>query len=452
MAVELRLPRLGEGVIEATVSRWLKQEGEPVEEGEPVVEVSTDKVDTEIPAPADGVLLRILVPEGETVPIDTVLALIGTEEGEPHKTEPVAEAPIAGEVAPSLAEAAPKAAPQPIPGTIPTPTAPPRWRPGRHPELGWISPLVAKLANEHGLDLRQIRGTGLGGRITKEDVLAYLAQRPAVAAPTVAVTPTPTPAPAPAPATLPEILTVTPPEPGVKPKPVVTLPGDELMPLTNMRRRIAEHMVYSKRVAPHATTVMEVDLHRVVAHREAHKAAFAQQGVRLTYTAYFIAAAVQALQAYPIVNSSWTDQGLLLHKVINIGVAVSLGQEGLVVPVIKNAQDLSLMGMARAVQDLAERARTNKLTPDDLTGSTFTITNHGVTGSLFATPIINQPNVAILGVGAIKKRVVVLEGDVLAIRPMAYLSLSFDHRVIDGAVADMFLAKVVEVLENWPEG
>ena len=452
MPVEFRMPRLGEGVIEATVSRWLKQEGEPVEEGEPIVEVSTDKVDTEIPAPVDGVLLKILVPEGQTVPVDTVLALLGVEEevgeGAPEPTA-VPEAPAPVEAA-ATAPTAPVAA---APTTASA--APARWRPGRHPELGWISPLVAKLANEHGIDLRQVKGTGLHGRITKQDVLAFLEQRAAV--PTAAPAPAaeaapaveaPTPAP-PTPAAPPETLTVTAPEAGVTPKPITPLPGDELVPLTTMRRRIAEHMVYSKRVAPHATTVMEADLSRIVAHRNAHKEAFARQGVRLTYTAYFIAAAVRALQAYPIVNSSWTDQGLLMHKVVNIGVAVSLGEEGLIVPVIKNAQNLSLQGIAQALQDLAERARRGALQPDEITGSTFTITNHGVTGSLFATPIINQPNVAILGVGAIKKRVVVLEGDVLAIRPMVYLSLSFDHRVIDGAVADMFLARVVEILEGW---
>ena len=451
MPLEFRMPRLGEGVIEATVSRWLKKEGEPVEEGEPIVEVSTDKVDTEIPAPTDGVLQKILVPEGETVPVDTVLALIAVEEGEGIAVAPQAE-PAA------VAEAAQVTASPAAPAAAATPTAAPptRWRPGRHPELGWISPLVAKLANEHGVDLHQVKGTGLRGRITKRDVLAYLEQR-AKAAPAPVTEPRPAPAPAPppeapaAPAPLPEALTVTPPEPGVQPKPVVPLPGDELVPLTNMRKRIAEHMVYSKRVAPHATTVMEADLHRVVAHRNAHKDEFARQGVRLTFTPYFVVAAVKALQAYPVVNSSWTDQGLLMHKVINIGIAVSLGEKGLMVPVIKNAHTLSLLGIAQKVQDLAERARKGALQPDEITGSTFSITNHGVTGSLFATPIINQPNVAILGVGAIKKRVVVLEGDVLAIRPMVYLSLSFDHRVIDGAVADMFLAKVVETLENWPE-
>ena len=453
MPVEFRMPRLGEGVIEATVSRWLKQEGEPVEEGEPIVEVSTDKVDTEIPAPVDGVLLKILVPEGQTVPVDTVLALLGVEEG-PGEAEPVPTA--LPEAAAVSAEPAPTAAaPAPAPTTAAAPEAPVRWRPGRHPELGWISPLVAKLANEHGIDLRQVKGTGLHGRITKQDVLAFLEQRAAapVMAPTLVVEAAPareapTSAPS-APTALPEALTVSAPETGVTPKPITPLPGDELVPWTTMRRRIAEHMVYSKRVAPHATTVMEADLNRIVAHREAHKAEFARQGVRLTYTAYFIAAAVRALQAFPMVNSSWTDQGLLMHKVINIGVAVSLGEKGLIVPVIKNAQNLSLQGIAQALQDLADRARQGALQPDEITGSTFTLTNHGVTGSLFATPIINQPNVAILGVGAIKKRVVVLEGDVLAIRPMVYLSLSFDHRVLDGAVADMFLARVVQVLENW---
>ncbi len=459
MPVEFRMPRLGEGVIEATVARWLKQEGDPVEEGEAIVEVSTDKVDTEIPAPVDGVLLKILVPEGQTVPVDTVLALIGVEEEAPATVSTDGEEPqpqAAAEPAGVVTAMAP--APTPAPAAAPSV----RWRPGRHPELGWISPLVAKLANQHGIDLREVQGTGLHGRITKRDVLAYLEQRQTVA-PAPAV-PEPAAAPAPAPAVEPqppreavapqapvEPLTVTPAEPGLQPRTITPLPGDELVPLSNMRRRIAEHMVYSKRTAPHATTVMEADMSRVVAHREAHKQAFAQQGVRLTFTAYFIAAAVQALQAFPVVNSSWTDQGLLMHRVINIGVAVSLGEKGLIVPVIKNAQNLSLLGIAQVLQDLAERARQGRLKPDEITGSTFSITNHGVTGSLFATPIINQPNVAILGVGAIKKRVVVLENDALAIRPMVYLSLSFDHRVIDGAVADMFLARVVEVLENWPE-
>lgn len=467
MPTKVLLPKLGEGVIEGTVSRWLKHEGDQVTENEPLLEVSTDKVDTEIPAPASGVVLKILVPEGTTVPVGALLAWIGQpgeavpEDGEAPAAPTAAEAP-APEPEPAAAPtpaAAPRATPAPSAAPAPaTPTAPPsaptttgapiHYRPGRHPELGFISPVVAKLANEHGIDLRQVRGTGQGGRITKADVLAYLAQRPA--APTPAAAPT-------APTAAPTAPTAAPTAPAVAvrpaPKTFPSLPGDTVLPLTNMRRSIAEHMVYSKFTAPHVTTVMEADLSRVVAHRAAHKAAFAESGVNLTFTAYFVAAAVAALKAYPIVNASWSDQGIILHKEINIGIAVSLGDQGLIVPVIKHADELSLLGIARAVNDLAQRARNRQLKPDEITGSTFSITNHGVTGSLFATPIINQPNVAILGVGAIKKRPIVvtdeLGNDSIAIRPMVYLSLTIDHRLLDGAVADMFLAKVVETLENW---
>ncbi len=456
MPVKVLLPKLGEGVIEGTISRWLKAEGERVEENEPLVEVSTDKVDTEIPAPASGVVLKILTPEGAVVPVGGVMAWIG-EPGEAipegEGTAPQAAAP-APEVPPGPPPA-PAGAPEPVPSpqapappsAAPAPAPPPpraevHYRPGRHPELGFISPVVAKLANEHGVDLRQVPGTGLGGRITKDDVLAFLARRPAA------------PQPAPMAEAAPTTVTVTPAGPaGLKPKPVPTLPGDTIVPLDKIRRSIAEHMVYSKYTAPHVLTVMEADLSRVAAHRRAHKDTFAQAGVRLTFTAYFVAAAAQALRAYPIVNASWSDQGIVMHQQVNIGMAVSLGDQGLIVPVIKNADELSLLGIARAVNDLAERARNRQLQPDEITGSTFSITNHGVTGSLFAFPIINQPNVAILGVGAIKKRPMVVTDDLgndsIAIRPMVYLSLSFDHRLIDGAVADMFLAKIVEVLEGW---
>ncbi|HID84616.1 MAG TPA: 2-oxoglutarate dehydrogenase, E2 component, dihydrolipoamide succinyltransferase [Anaerolineales bacterium] len=460
MPVKVLLPQLGEGVIEGTVNRWLKAEGDAVEENEPLVEVSTDKVDTEIPAPANGVVLKILAPEGAVVPVGGLLAWIG-ESGEaiPEEEAPkpqTAASPPEVQAGTPQAGAVPQAAPVPSAPEAPAPApeaTPPRprvevhYQPGRHPQLGFISPLVAKLANEHGVDLSQVRGTGLGGRITKEDVLAYLAQRQAA--------PAPAPAAPPAGEVAPAVVTVTPSGPaGLKARPVPTLPGDTIVPLDRIRKSIAEHMVYSKYTAPHVLTVFEADLSRVVAHRKAHKEAFAQAGVRLTFTPYFVYAAAQALQAYPIVNASWSDQGMVMHRQINIGMAVSLGEEGLIVPVIKNADELSLLGLARAVNDLAERARNRKLQPDDISGSTFSITNHGVTGSLFAFPIINQPNVAILGVGAIKKRPVVVTddwgNDSIAIRPMVYLSLSFDHRLIDGAVADMFVAKIVEVLENWP--
>jgi 2-oxoglutarate dehydrogenase E2 component (dihydrolipoamide succinyltransferase) len=318
-----------------------------------------------------------------------------------------------------------------------------------------ISPVVSKIAAEHQVDVSLVRGTGEGGRVTKKDILAYVEkstsskERKAISElapweqpgsgdlfkPTEGI-----PAPTPAPVT---------PDRSTLPAPRSTaLPGDELMPLSSMRRSIADHMLRSKTISPHVTTVFEVDLSRVIAHREANKASFERDGARLPFTPYFVASSVAALKAYPQVNSSYSDEGLLLHKQINIGVAVSLGDEGLIVPVVKGADGLSLLGLSRAVNDLAERARKKQLKPDEVVGSTFTITNHGVAGSLFATPIINQPNVAILGVGAIQKRAVVVS-DAIAIRSMAYIGVTFDHRVLDGASGDAFAAKIKEVLESW---
>jgi 2-oxoglutarate dehydrogenase E2 component (dihydrolipoamide succinyltransferase) len=428
MPIQVIMPQLGESVIEGTISKWLKAEGDKVDEFEPLLEVNTDKVDSEIPSPAAGILLEILVPEGTTVTAGTLLAWIGAE----GETAPSGNGAPAERVAVSKAEpvtTAPKTAA----------STPPQ---GRDRDLGFISPVVARIASEEGVDLSQVEGTGQGGRITKRDVLAYLSRgretppsevRPLPAIP--APEPTPTPAPAPA-----------------------ALPG-EIRPLNTLRQMIAEHMVMSKRTSPHVTTVMEVDLSRVVAHRQAHKEALSREGVNLTFTAYFVIAAVNALQAYPVVNSSWSDEGIILHREINIGMAASLGEEGLIVPVIKNADRLSLSGTARAVNDLAKRARARQLKPDEVRDGTFTITNHGTSGSLFATPIINQPQCAILGVGAIQKRVVVVSGgendlssgagDSIAIHPMVYVSLTFDHRILDGAIADYFLGKVVESLQNW---
>jgi 2-oxoisovalerate dehydrogenase E2 component (dihydrolipoyl transacylase) len=290
-----------------------------------------------------------------------------------------------------------------------------------------------------------VAGTGRGGRITKKDLLEYLERQPAVeeAGAQTALSAQPAPADQPAPAAQPA---ARPAAPAQAPQPQPT--AGELMPLNTVRRAIAEHMVMSKRTSPHVTTVMEADLSRITAHRQANKAGFERDGVNLTFTAYFVAAATAALRAYPIVNSSWSEEGIVLHKDINIGMATSLGEAGLIVPVIKNADNLSLLGVARAVNDLAYRARNRQLKPDEVRGGTFSITNHGITGSLFATPIINQPQCGILGVGAIQKRVVVID-DAIAIRPMAYLTLTFDHRILDGAVGDYFLGKVVESLQNW---
>jgi 2-oxoglutarate dehydrogenase E2 component (dihydrolipoamide succinyltransferase) len=312
------------------------------------------------------------------------------------------------------------------------------------------------MASEHRIDLYRITGTGQGGRITKKDVLAYLERVGADTGAASPATETVTAAPA-AP------LAATPTTPAPSPvmpaaerpaAPAASMPGDgEIMPLTTVRRSIAEHMVTSKRTSPHVTTIMEADLSRVTAHRKANKDAFGRDGVNLTFTAYFVAATVAALKEFPLVNSSWTDEGIRLHRAINVGVATSLGDAGLIVPVIKNADGLSLLGVARAVNDLAGRARARQLKPDEVQSGTFTITNHGVSGSLFATPIISQPQCAILGVGMMQKRVVVVSdeagNDSIAIRPMAYLGLTFDHRILDGALADRFLAKVVMALEAW---
>ncbi|HSO28199.1 MAG TPA: dihydrolipoamide acetyltransferase family protein, partial [Anaerolineales bacterium] len=313
--------------------------------------------------------------------------------------------------------------------------------------LGFISPVVARMAAEHNLDLYAIEGRGRGGRITKNDVLAYMEHQ--TAQPAASQTPAAAEAPVPTPTPTPQPVAAAPPPPRAQ-----ATPGS-LIPHSTVRRAIAEHMVQSKRTSPHVTTVMEVDLSRVVAHRQAHKTAFEREGVKLTFTPYFISAVVAALKAHPLVNASWRDDGVYIHARINIGMATSLGDEGLIVPVIKDAGQFSLAGLASIVNDLAERARARQLKPDEVKVGTFTITNHGVSGSLFAMPIINQPQCAILGVGVIQKRVVVVSGpdgaDSIAIRPMAYLSLTFDHRILDGAAADHFLAKVVNRLQEWPQ-
>jgi 2-oxoglutarate dehydrogenase E2 component (dihydrolipoamide succinyltransferase) len=310
---------------------------------------------------------------------------------------------------------------------------------GRDRDLGFISPVVAKIASEYKVDLFQVLGTGGDGRITKKDILKYVETRETAPPEAMPIYTTPT---------------KSVPAPSITKPPTVpsAIPGD-VLPLTPVRKAIAEHMVMSKHTSPHVTTVMEVDLSKVVAHRSANKDIFSRDGVNLTFTAYFVSATSAALKAYPIVNSSWSDQGVVLHRAINIGMATSLGEEGLIVPVIKDADGLSLLGIARTVNDLANRARTKKLQPDEVKGGTFTITNHGISGSLFASPIINQPQCGILGVGAIQKRVVVISdenlGDIIAIRPMAYITLTFDHRILDGAIADYFLAKVVESLQQF---
>lgn len=417
MSTKFLVPRLGEGVDEVTIVKWLKREGEPVNELEPLVEVETDKVVTEVPSPASGVLLKIEIGENTPARVGEVMAWIG-EAGEAAGVagdKPQAAGLEAGGE-PQAAGAEPPSAVHAPPSTVHAPPS--------TPSTGFLSPVVRKLAAEHGVDLSQVRGTGLGGRITKQDVLEYVAGRKPVGEVQAA-----------------KVEAVRAPE------------GGTLLPHNSLRRQIAERMVASKRISPHVLTVMEADLSRVLAHRAAHKEAFEGEGVHLTLTAYLVAAIVAGLKANPLVNSTWTDEGILVHREVNIGMAVALGEEGLIVPVIKQADHLSLLGTARAVNDLAHRARTHRLQPDEVRGGTFTLTNHGTAGSLFAMPIINQPQCGILGAGTLQKRPVVVTdadgNDAIAIRPMMYLSFVFDHRILDGSSADAFLAKVKETLEGW---
>ncbi|MCO6452070.1 MAG: 2-oxo acid dehydrogenase subunit E2 [Caldilineales bacterium] len=411
MTTNVIMPQLGESVVEGTVTRWLVQEGERVEKLAPLLEIATDKVDTEVPSPASGVLLKIHVREGTTVGVGTFLAVIGAEGEEIAGVEEVAvispavEKKDAGEAA-----------------TIDRETSAAR----DAGEVGFISPVVAKLAAEHDIDLRQVIGTGLKGRIRKQDVLAFVAERQMPAAPSAVVQPS-------------------------------FAAGDEVVPITRMRRLIAEHMVASKRTSPHVTTVFDCDMTAVVRHLYAHRDRFARDGVTLTFTPYFIAAVVAGLKEHRAANASWGEKAVVLHRAINIGLAVAI-EDGLIVPVIKEADSLNLLGLARAVNDLSARARGGDLKPDETQGGTFTLTNHGTTGSLFATPIINQPQTGILGVGKIHKAPVVVSrghnllpdpGDAIAIHPIVYLSFTFDHRLLDGASADAFMSSVKEVLENW---
>jgi pyruvate/2-oxoglutarate dehydrogenase complex dihydrolipoamide acyltransferase (E2) component len=424
MSTQVVMPQLGESVLEATITKWLKSVGESVQENEPLVEVNTDKVDTEVPSPAGGVLLEILAPEGTTVQVGALLARIGKADESPAPGKP-----------------APETATHPV---MPAPA--PAMAAGRSGDLGFISPVVARMASDFRINLTQVTGTGQGGRITKKDLLAYIERRDlATPAPSM-----PAPGAPPPEAEVPPAMAPAP----EAPIPAGQLPGEEeIVPLNPVRRRTAEHMVFSKHTSAHVTTIAEADMSQVIAHRQAEKDAFGREGVNLTFTAYFVAASVAALKAFPLVNSSWTEAGIQLHRAINVGMATSLGEAGLIVPVIKNADSLSLLGLARVVNDLANRARNRQLKPDEVQGGTFTITNHGISGSLFATPIINQPQCAILGVGIIQKRVVVVSdeklGDVMAIRPMVYLGLTFDHRILDGAIADYFLGKLIETLQKW---
>lgn len=433
MASRIMLPEMGEGVIEGTLSRWLVKEGDRVEQFTPIAEVETDKVTTETTSDSAGVILKLCVAEGETVPVGTVLAYVGepgemiSENGSSRKADE--KSAVTKPFSPS---------PQPVE----QPAQPAVTK--SQPYTGRISPVVGRIASEQGVDLSAVPGTGREGRVTKEDVLAYIEARdkPSQATTTKIETPAMVETPRPSEPVLKPVPTATPATPFMTEDEAV-----ELLPMTSIRRAIAEHMVRSKHTSPHVTSVFEVDFSAVAAHRKANKDSFERDGVRLTFTAYIVAATAQALKTHPMVNSSWSDEGILLKRDINIGLATAI-DDGLIVPVLKNADGFNLLGLARLINDLADRARNKQLKPNEVKGGTFSITNHGTTGSLFATPIINQPQCGILGVGAIEKRVKVID-DAIAIRTMAYISFTFDHRILDGASADQFVVTIKELIENW---
>jgi len=417
-ATDIVMPQMGESIFEGTITKWLKNVGDKVQRDEPLFEISTDKVDAEIPAPASGVLTEITSEAGTTVQVNSVVGRIGGAAG-----------------APAVEAGRPRPAEQPAP----SPAAPAA--PEEEEEVTVegqkirSSPLVRKMAKEHGVNLAHVRGTGLGGRITKEDIQSYVAQgKPAPAAAPAPAAPKPA-APAPA-------------------APAVALPG-EVVPMTAMRKIIAQRMVESKHTSAHVHTVYEIDMTRVMNLREKIKKQFEQKnGVKLTPTTFFARAAVKGIRDFPIINSSVEGDNIKYHRNINIGIAVALDW-GLIVPVIKNAEEKNIVGLQRAITDLGDRSRTKKLKPDDVAGGTFTITNPGQFGQMFGLPIISQPQVAIMGIGSIKKMPVVMTDesgtDSIAIRQICHVSLGYDHRIIDGAVADQFLRSVAKFLENWNE-
>ncbi len=545
MATEVRMPQLGESVHEGTVGRWLKQVGDAVAKYEPLLEVITDKVDTEVTASEAGTVLRIVAAEGDVVKVGAVLAIIGVA-GE-AAAEAASEAAAAGGPGATMADAAASPAPAATPATATDPSAPARVSPvaarmaadhgidpatlsGTGPggqvrredveravaaaagvsadagaaalddasaastsalaattpsapvapldlsrNIGFISPRVARAAAEQGVDLRYVAGTGQDGRITARDVERFVAAGGMAAAMAAAAAAMPAPAPIvsaapivpteptePTEPTVPTVPTAPAPAPAGAPAtspapataPASTNPADfigEVMPLTRMRRIIADHMVKSIQTSPHVATIHEVDMSAAMAAYKAQKDAVAARGGRLTITAIIVDCVAKALVKHPLVNSAWTDEGVRIHRDVNIGMAVAI-PNGLIVPVIKQASTKSLVGLAADIDDLAKRARDGALKPDDIQGGTFTITNYGTLGSLFGTPVINQPQCAILGTGAIKKRVVVIEtkhGDQIAIRPMMYLALTFDHRILDGGTADPFMRTITELLEGY---
>ncbi len=428
MPTDIVMPQMGESIFEGTITKWLKKPGDKVQRDEPLFEISTDKVDAEIPAPAAGILQDIKVAEGATVQVNTVVGTISAE-GESGATK----AAPASSSAPVKKEAAPA---KPAQAAEPKPAAP--ISQPEEEDHARSSPLVRKIAREHNINLSQVSGTGLGGRITKQDITAFLEQSEASPA---ASTPPSGPAPAPK--------SVGPASPAP-----ASIPGD-LVPMTQMRKIIAQRMIESRRTSAHVHCMFEVDLTRIVNLRSRTKSAFEKRhGARLTFMPFFVRAAIITLQQFPIVNASIEGENIRYHRHVNVGIAVALDW-GLIVPVLKNADELNFLGLQRGIIDLGERARSKKLKPEEVDGSTFTVTNPGQFGPVFGLPIINQPNSAIMGVGGITKAPVVVTdedgSDSIAIRSIVHLTLGYDHRLIDGAVADQFMAQVKKTLENWSE-
>jgi pyruvate dehydrogenase E2 component (dihydrolipoyllysine-residue acetyltransferase) len=475
-AVDVVMPQMGVSVSEGTITRWLKQEGETVEADEPLLEISTDKVDTEVPSPASGTLTQILVQEGETVDVGTKLGQIGGGEAAeaPPATEPeAAPEPASAEAAAEAEAASPAESPAP---TAPEPSAaPPAAQPQAHPQTqpapsgngkAFVSPVVARIASEHGVDPSQVPGTGSGGRVTKKDILAFVEsggaqQEQAQVQPAEAAAPAPVQAQPEAPA--PQAPAQAPPPPQPQPKPPApapvaageTLPGETVEPMTAMRRGIAEHMRRSLDTAAHVTSAIEVDFSRIVAARAKLKKEYqAAYGVNPTYLAFVAQASVETLRDYPYVNAEMRGDSIVTRNFVNLGIAVELAEgKGLIVPVIRNAEGLNLLGLARAIAEIAAKARNKQLVPDDVQGGTFTITNPGGYGTFHGTPVISQPQSAILGTYALVKRPWVVEdengNDAIAIKPMMNITLTYDHRLVDGALAGRFLRDLRERLENW---
>ncbi len=458
------MPQMGESIVEGTLTKWLKKAGEHVDRDEPLFEISTDKVDTEIPSPAAGVLKEVLVEEGKTVAISTVVGRI--EEGAGNGAS--APAPAAAKAVPAPADPRPAPAPpaakasapepEPLPepvahsaGPYPIPVEEPAPAMEAESPAGPLSPLVRKMAREYGIDLKQVRGSGAGGRITKQDLEAYMSAQGArtMAQASVAQSSAPPTALATTASSTPTVYTPAPAAPPAQ-MPRAEAPRARVEPMSVMRQRIAEHMVMSKRISAHVTTVHKVDMTKIAKMRDRNKAEFkARYGYSLTFLPFVAKAAAEAIRHFPILNASIEGTNIIYHNEVNMGIAVAL-ENGLIVPVIRNADEKNVVGLQRSIVDLSTRARSRQLKPDEVQGGTFSITNFGSFGSVFATPVINQPQVAVLGVGAVEKTPVVVD-DAIAIRSIAYLALTFDHRLIDGALADQFTGKVKSILENWSE-